>query len=589
MTANKRKQKEATSKSIPKTFKRACLANLPGSTVLSKDLAKILKVPGFIATLEVRQWKQEATLVRSYFQHTDIPENTSNQLITVLNGALQRIIKNENADAKLKCYSVALVRQFKTEKSKQRFNMEYRKLFNGYQVEKLEEEAQTEARVISRILTTVEAKAHRKNTQSRLDQLIKHDETDRYTDDNAHSDLESGSEDENDCPSEEETAGELSFAFTQAFADDSEAVGSVSSPNGNIDDLFAEEEEFPTLKVVKEKSIYKYQAPAQNIVSPHKPIIQAIDLGVLKDYFDICIGTNQDKATEETKQEFVAYMNEQNLYKSLKEMPAEIYDKLLTILQIQDRLKMKKIIMDLPAESSAFTEFVQYALLDFTLNLSKPSSFDGKNDERSIFCEVFIPIFKAFGNCLSVLNFTWCEKKAKDADYVWLVSNDFSKRNKDNLKLIDGVGTLTKINSTYLLMESSGFNHTSVVSHSLNDTLKNIKNGHDNLKYLFSQYRNASFNTIKKVNIFSCQIIENKITLIKYAVKSRTTWKVVECRSASVPLTIESSLYYVKVFELFAFMLNNIQKQQSVFNQLKLENLGLVPVPKHETVAHCLL
>ncbi|KAI8640268.1 hypothetical protein BD408DRAFT_348385 [Parasitella parasitica] len=245
--------------------------------------------------------------------------------------------------------------------------------------------------------------------------------------------------------------------------------------------------------------------------------------------------------------------------------------------------------MDLPAESSAFNEFVQYALLDFTLNLLKPGSFNGKSDERSIFCEVYIPIFKAFGNCLSVLNYTWCEKKAKDADYVWLVSNDFSKEKKDNLKLLDGVGTLAKIDSTYIVMESSGFSNDKVVSHSLNDTLKNIKNGHDNLKYMFSQYRNASFNTIKKVNIFSCQIIENKITLIKYAVKSRSTWKVVECRSASVPLCIENGLHYMRVFELFAFMLGNIQKQQSVFKQLKLENLGLMPVPEHETVAHCLL
>ncbi|KAI8884105.1 hypothetical protein K501DRAFT_144595, partial [Backusella circina FSU 941] len=77
------------------------------------------------------------------------------------------------------------------------------------------------------------------------------------------------------------------------------------------------------------KNIYKYRAPAQNIISPHKPIIQANDLGVLKDYFDICIGTNQDKATEETKQEFMVCMNEQNLHKSLKEVPGEIYDKLL--------------------------------------------------------------------------------------------------------------------------------------------------------------------------------------------------------------------------------------------------------------------
>ncbi|KAI7875061.1 uncharacterized protein EV154DRAFT_430233, partial [Mucor mucedo] len=80
------------------------------------------------------------------------------------------------------------------------------------------------------------------------------------------------------------------------------------------------------------KNIYKYQAPAQNIISPYKPIIQASDLGVLKNYFGICIGTNQDKATEETKQEFMVCMNNQNLYKSLKEVPDEIYGKLLAIL-----------------------------------------------------------------------------------------------------------------------------------------------------------------------------------------------------------------------------------------------------------------
>lgn len=132
-------------------------------------------------------------------------------------------------------------------------------------------------------------------------------------------------------------------------------------------------------------------------------------------------------------------------------------------------------------------------------------------------------------------------------------------------------------------------------SHIPSTTLKNIKNGHDNLKYLFSQYRNASFDTR--------QIIENKITLTKYAVKSRSTWKVLECRSAPVPLNIENSLDYMGIFELFAFMFVSIEagvytalsnsligrysKQQSVFKQLKLENLGLVPVHEHETVAHC--
>ncbi|KAL7324886.1 hypothetical protein PS15p_210018 [Mucor circinelloides] len=36
------------------------------------------------------------------------------------------------------------------------------------------------------------------------------------------------------------------------------------------------------------------------------------------------------------------------------------------------------------------------------------------------------------------LNFVWCEKKAKDSDYLWLASNNF-KREKGNIKLLDGI------------------------------------------------------------------------------------------------------------------------------------------------------
>jgi hypothetical protein len=84
-------------------------------------------------------------------------------------------------------------------------------------------------------------------------------------------------------------------------------------------------------------------------------------------------------------------------------VPGEVYQKLLDILLIDNRIKMKKVIMDLPSQSSSFIEFAQYALLDFTLNLLKPGNFSTKSDERSIFCEVYIPLFKAFGNCLGVL------------------------------------------------------------------------------------------------------------------------------------------------------------------------------------------
>lgn len=125
--------------------------------------------------------------------------------MTVLNGALYRIIKNEDVDVKLKSYSTALLRQLETEKSKQKLNVEYKKLLNDYQIGKLEEEAQTEARFTSRILTTTEAITQRKNMQRRLDQLFHDDETDEDANDAGQLNLTSLLENEQDS-GEEETA-----------------------------------------------------------------------------------------------------------------------------------------------------------------------------------------------------------------------------------------------------------------------------------------------------------------------------------------------------------------------------------------------
>jgi hypothetical protein len=48
------------------------------------------------------------------------------------------------------------------------------------------------------------------------------------------------------------------------------------------------------------------------------------------------------------------------------------------------------------------------------------------------------------------------------------------------------------------------------------------------------------------------------MTLVKYSIKSPSTWKVVECRSASVPLHFSDIIQYIKLFELFAFLLASI-------------------------------
>ncbi|KAG1228572.1 hypothetical protein G6F68_007371 [Rhizopus microsporus] len=51
------------------SIKRASLDALPGSFVLSPILVKKLKIPSFIANLQARSWKNDKSLVESYFKH----------------------------------------------------------------------------------------------------------------------------------------------------------------------------------------------------------------------------------------------------------------------------------------------------------------------------------------------------------------------------------------------------------------------------------------------------------------------------------------------------------------------------------------
>ncbi|KAL9540792.1 hypothetical protein MBANPS3_009487 [Mucor bainieri] len=141
-----------------------------------------------VLAAQAREWKKETSLVHSYINNAFRPETSPNRMMAVLIGTFRKIVEHKDLDSKLKDYCAALIQQFKSEESKERFRKEYRKLYNEHQISELEEEADSEARITSRIITTVESRAHRENMQKRLDQWFNEDE--RNTDD--ESDTEEG-------------------------------------------------------------------------------------------------------------------------------------------------------------------------------------------------------------------------------------------------------------------------------------------------------------------------------------------------------------------------------------------------------------
>lgn len=176
MSLQKRKSKENAPKvsfEHSENFsKRACLNNLAGNTVMSTDLSRKLSTPTFISSLKVKNWKQEASLVESYFKYTAIPESNSNRMMTVLVGTMRKISKASDVEAKLKNYCDSPVKQFRTSNSKNRFLPEYKKTYNNFAIKEQEETAREEARITSRILTTIEAKIHKEKMKERLDSLF---------------------------------------------------------------------------------------------------------------------------------------------------------------------------------------------------------------------------------------------------------------------------------------------------------------------------------------------------------------------------------------------------------------------------------
>lgn len=99
-----------------------------------------------------------------------------------------------------------------------------------------------------------------------------------------------------------------------------------------------------------------------------------------------------------------------------------------------------KLLVSLP--KYPFLIFIKFTKMDFLLNCMRTTRYND-NDERTAYCEIFIPIVKAFRNTTQKLEYAWCEKKkAKVSDYICLATNNFIKH-KGDLKPFDGIGSLT--------------------------------------------------------------------------------------------------------------------------------------------------
>lgn len=130
---------------------------------------------------------------------------------------------------------------------------------------------------------------------------------------------------------------------------------------------------------------------------------------------------------------------------------------------------------------------------------------------------------------------------------------NYDLRSAPPYKLMDALGVLrTQNNMELLIVEASSGTVKELVTHSIEDSLKILEYSVSALKNELMQYPNASLETVKKLKVYSLQVIRTNVTLCEMSVHDSGHWKFIEKRSAKIPTNWCDRVCYVQYIELLA-------------------------------------
>jgi hypothetical protein len=107
------------------------------------------------------------------------------------------------------------------------------------------------------------------------------------------------------------------------------------------------------------------------------------------------------------------------------------------------------------------------------------------------------------------ITFRWCEKESKENKSSWFQSTDY--RPKDiEIRLLDGYG-ISENRGIAVMVESSGAECN--VTHSVGDSIKQIKSAADFFTYLKARFQDSSVHTFTKLRTPTLLLIRNQLTM----------------------------------------------------------------------------
>ncbi|KAI9247751.1 hypothetical protein BY458DRAFT_446176 [Sporodiniella umbellata] len=224
-------------------------------------------------------------------------------------------------------------------------------------------------------------------------------------------------------------------------------------------------------------------------------------------------------------------------------------------------------------------QIIQYILTDFSGKCYRVGkTLD--NYERTFFIDRVVPIFQNMGDQTGLISFKWCEIFSQGFAAFSILNGQSS-----TTRYVDGMGYTVADNQECVVIESASGPVKERRDKTEDDSLKQLHTCICVLHSVISCYPNASINTMKKVLAFGINIVKTTIILSTLNINEAGDGYVFkELESCQIPTNYEDRQKYLRLFNFIANFILLLKDQNQVFQQLKNEHYGTIPIDKSFTI-----
>ncbi|CAI2162742.1 16467_t:CDS:2 [Funneliformis geosporum] len=182
--------------------------------------------------------------------------------------------------------------------------------------------------------------------------------------------------------------------------------------------------------------------------------------------------------------------------------------------------------------------------------------------ERKYIVQNVSPLFKFYERTFDLMYFNWIEAHSYAAKLARLPS-------ESGIVKVDANGIRIQDNQETWHLEVAGSPSIFSMKHANDNTRKSMNLELLTLIAVLREYLSAPIRLAKKLKVFSCQVIGDRITLYSLNLIEGGKFLAEELESAKIPFSFSSRMRYMGIFKMIARFHDELMEQEEIIGKLE--------------------